>query len=93
MTTSAPSCAYFSAIARPIPRPEPVITATLPDSKFISFLLLKGLHYLYMLPTVGVHQSIEEEVTDAASYLIHCSLGAVGTTDERYLHTFYDVLQ
>ena len=46
-----------------------------------------------MLPTVGVHQSIEEEVTDAASYLVHCPLGAVGTTDERYLHTFYDVLQ
>ena len=35
-TTSAPSAANFKAIARPMPRPAPVTTATCPFKEFIS---------------------------------------------------------
>jgi hypothetical protein len=39
-TTRAPSLASFSAMARPMPRPDPVISATFPSSLAISFLLM-----------------------------------------------------
>jgi hypothetical protein len=39
MTTAAPSAAKRSAIARPIPRDEPVTIATLPLSDAIEFNL------------------------------------------------------
>lgn len=38
--TFAPSCAYFKAIAFPIPRAAPVMTATFPSNSFI-FLKFK----------------------------------------------------
>ena len=38
-TTLAPSLASFSAIARPMPRPEPVMSATLPVSFGIGVFL------------------------------------------------------
>ena len=46
-TMRAPSLASFSAIARPMPRPEPVMRATLPSS----------LRVMSCLPSLWVHQA------------------------------------
>src|SRR5262245_32866423 len=56
ITTLAPCSAIRSAMARPMPREEPVMTATFPDRSnkvmFPSQTLLRQRHYLYSLCTV-----------------------------------------